>query len=163
MGSVLLGDYNFEKTEYQPWVSYSQSKTANIWMANEITRRYGPSGLQAYVLHPGGINSGLGKHVDPEFLKAFDNDPTAIAYYKSPEQGAATQVLAAVSREWEGKPPKWLSNCEEWGPFGQVEAKKVAGLLAMGDDGYVPHAFDQAGAKQLWADSCKFVGVENDA
>ncbi|KAF2669385.1 NAD(P)-binding protein [Microthyrium microscopicum] len=156
-GPVRTHDYNFTKDAYDPWLAYGQAKTANIWMANEISRLYGSKGLWAYSLHPGGINSGLGKHLDPALFEAL-NTPTIMAYYKSPAQGAATSVWAAVAHEYEGKPSKWLSNCEEVGPA-EVEG------LAFGtvDDGYAPHAFDEAGEKKLWADSCKAVGVENDS
>lgn len=42
--SVLLDDLDFSKSGYDPWKSYGQSKTANIWMATEIERRYGSKG-----------------------------------------------------------------------------------------------------------------------
>lgn len=39
-GKVRLNDYNFtESGSYDPGASYGQSKTANIWFANEIERR----------------------------------------------------------------------------------------------------------------------------
>src|SRR4051812_20998476 len=52
-------DYNFERNSYDTWKSYGQSKAANVWMANEIERRYGPKGLHATSAHPGLIWSGL--------------------------------------------------------------------------------------------------------
>ena len=36
-----------------------QSKTANIWTANEIDRRYGAQGLHATSVHPGIIGTNL--------------------------------------------------------------------------------------------------------
>ncbi len=42
--TVLLDDLDFSKSGYDPWKSYGQSKTANIWMATEIERRYGSKG-----------------------------------------------------------------------------------------------------------------------
>ena len=36
-GSVRLKDYNFQEAgSYNPFLSYGQAKTANIWLANEI-------------------------------------------------------------------------------------------------------------------------------
>jgi NAD(P)-dependent dehydrogenase (short-subunit alcohol dehydrogenase family) len=52
-------NYNFEKGDYNPWSAYGQSKTANVYMANEIERRYGSRGLHALSLHPGGIDTPL--------------------------------------------------------------------------------------------------------
>lgn len=58
-GEVQFGDYGFEKGHYSPWAGYGQSKTANIYMANEIENRYGKNGLYGLSLHPGGIWTGL--------------------------------------------------------------------------------------------------------
>lgn len=59
MGSVKLGDYNLEQCGYDPFVGYASSKTANIWMANELERRYGSQGLHSISVHPGGIETGF--------------------------------------------------------------------------------------------------------
>jgi NAD(P)-dependent dehydrogenase (short-subunit alcohol dehydrogenase family) len=157
--SVNIGDYGYEEKEYEPWAAYGQAKTANIWMANEIDRRYGSRGLHALSLHPGGIETGLQKHVTN--TRSQFNHPVIESYSKSPEQGAATQVYAALSHDWEGKGGRWLSNCEEWGPIGVAAGVDIGGFR-IGDDGYAPWAFDLKGARQLWEDSCKMVGVEDD-
>jgi NAD(P)-dependent dehydrogenase (short-subunit alcohol dehydrogenase family) len=156
-GQVQLGDYNYEKTPYEPWPAYGQAKTANIWMANEIDRRYGTNGIHALSLHPGGIDTGLQKYVDPETAKEFDS-PVSRNYMKSIPQGAATQIYAAVSKDWEGKGGKYLSNCEEQGPEGN--GGTVLGGIRLGDDGYADWAYDVDGAKRLWDDSCKMVAVD---
>ncbi|KAL2826419.1 hypothetical protein BDW59DRAFT_65029 [Aspergillus cavernicola] len=62
-------NYNFEKTEYNDWVSYGQSKTANIYMATGIERRYRSRGLHATSVHPGGIATGLTQHIDPALIE----------------------------------------------------------------------------------------------
>ena len=98
-GSVWLHDYNFDEPgSYSPWASYGQAKIANIWFANEIERRYGSHNLHATSLHPGGIVTGLQKYIDPGTVKSWDT-AAARAYMKSPAQGAATSVYAAVSKE----------------------------------------------------------------
>lgn len=43
-GNVQLHDLDFKKSGYDQWASYGQSKTANIWTALEIERRYGSQG-----------------------------------------------------------------------------------------------------------------------
>jgi NAD(P)-dependent dehydrogenase (short-subunit alcohol dehydrogenase family) len=79
------GDYNFEKTEYNDWVSYGQSKTANIYMANEIERRNGSRGLHATSVHPGMITTALMQHMDPAMVEAFKNNEEMYKVMKSPE------------------------------------------------------------------------------
>ncbi|KAG4441907.1 hypothetical protein IFR05_002591 [Cadophora sp. M221] len=81
------GNYNFEKSEYNDWVSYGQAKTANIYMANEIERRYGSQGLHATSVHPGTIPTGLMQHIDPAVFEAFKSDESSVKTMKSPEQG----------------------------------------------------------------------------
>ncbi|GIK05223.1 hypothetical protein Aspvir_009327 [Aspergillus viridinutans] len=92
------GNYNFEKTEYNDWVSYGQSKTANIYMANEIERRYSSRGLHATSVHPGMISTALMQHMDPAMVEALKKDEKLYNMMKSPEQGAATTVWAAIGR-----------------------------------------------------------------
>jgi hypothetical protein len=123
-------------------------------MANEIERRYGASGLHGLSLHPGWIQTGLAVFVDSSLVESLTNNVEMRKYEKSTEQGAATQVYAAVSKDLEGKGAKWLSNCNVWGP----------GPGTMGvDDGYADYAFDSDGEKQLWKDSLNFVGLKDDA
>lgn len=53
-GGIVPENYALEGM-YTPFRAYGQSKTANIYMANEIERRYGGRGLHAWSLHPGVI------------------------------------------------------------------------------------------------------------
>ena len=147
-----FGDYNYEKTDYNGWKAYGQSKTGNVYMANEIERRYGSRGLHGFSLHPGGIATGLQTHMSKEQVESFSKDEKTRNYMKSVEQGAATQVYAAVSKEWEGKGGRYLEDCDDAMPNqpGHIE-------------GYATWAYDEEGAKRLWTDSCKMVGVEDDA
>lgn len=152
-GGVRFDDYGFEKEKYAPWAAYGQSKTANIYMANEIDRRYGPKGLHALSLHPGGIMTGLQIHVSDETKKGWTENEEVGKFFKSPAQGAATTVYAALSKEWEGKGGKYLEDC------GVAELAGANASMALG---HAAHAYNEEGEKRLWADSCKFVGVEDD-
>ena len=69
---VDLDDIMFEHREYKPFVAYGQSKTSNIYTANEIERRYGSKGVHGLSLHPGGIKTGLQKHMDQKMVKSWD-------------------------------------------------------------------------------------------
>jgi len=152
-GGIRFEDYNFdEKDSYSPFSGYGQSKTANIYMANEIERRYGAKGLHATSLMPGGIWTGLQVHIPPEMMKRWDN-PDARAYMKSTAQGAATTVWAAVAEEWKDKGGKYLEDCQVSKPN---DAAKDTSL------GYAAHAYDESGEKRLWVDSLKMVGLPDD-
>jgi NAD(P)-dependent dehydrogenase (short-subunit alcohol dehydrogenase family) len=113
-GEVRFHDLGFtEPNSYQPWAAYGQAKTANIYLANEIERRYGSRNLHATSLHPGGIFTGLQVHV-MDMMKQFDT-PEIRKVVKSSGQGASTSVYAALSEEWKHKGGKYLSDCREMG------------------------------------------------
>ncbi|KAL8851645.1 MAG: hypothetical protein Q9221_003482 [Calogaya cf. arnoldii] len=155
-GPVQIGNYNFENGSYSPWAAYGSSKTANIYMANEIERRYGTKGLHGLSLMPGGIRTGLQGHVPDAVKVSWDVDLEVKNYTKSPAQGAATTVYAALSKEWEGRGGRYLEDCAESPPV-----SPSGGQTAVG---YAPHAYDVEPARKLWTDSCQMVGVaDNEA
>jgi NAD(P)-dependent dehydrogenase (short-subunit alcohol dehydrogenase family) len=147
-------NYNFEKSEYNDWVSYGQSKTANIYMANEIERRYGSRGLHATSVHPGMIATGLMQHMDPSTVEAFKGDENVYKGMKSPEQGAATTVWAAIGEEWEKKGGEYLADCGK--TTRGNDNHEIGGL------GFAGHAYDPQKEARLWKDSLKMVGMTDD-
>src|ERR1700733_4632445 len=68
---VDLDDPNFERTPYDPFVAYGRSKTANILFAVAFDRRHRGRGVRAAAVHPGVIQTELGRHMDPITLKAM--------------------------------------------------------------------------------------------
>lgn len=146
-------NYNYEKGGYHPWGAYAQSKTANIYMANEIDRRYGSKGLHATSVHPGIIGTGLTVHVPPEAFAEFVKNPDIANSIKSVEQGAATTVWAAIAKEWENKGGKYLAD------VGVPGEKKNP---VPSDPGYVAHAYDPEKEERLCKDSLKLVDIQDD-
>jgi NAD(P)-dependent dehydrogenase (short-subunit alcohol dehydrogenase family) len=145
-------DFNFtEPDSYQPWIAYGQAKTANIHLANSISRRFGAQNLHGLSLHPGGIMTGLQVHLPDEQVKGWNEDASTRAYMKSAAQGAATSVYAALGKEWEGKGLLYLSDCQAQGPYqgGDVGT----------DEGYQTWAFDEEAENELWEQSLKMVGL----
>src|SRR5271156_4200394 len=63
--NVNLNDPNFETTPYEPFVAYGRSKTANILFAVEFDRRHRERGVRAAAVHPGVIQTELGRYMDP--------------------------------------------------------------------------------------------------
>lgn len=145
-------NYAFERGNYDANVAYGQSKTANIYMANEIERRYGEKYLHATSLHPGIISTGLTRHMPPDAFKGMEHIyPTM----KSVEQGAATTVWAAVGEAWKHDGGKYLANCD-------VAKPSVGGEDKMITPTYASYAYDVEKAARLWKDSLKLVGLEDD-
>ncbi|PTB38375.1 hypothetical protein M441DRAFT_71823 [Trichoderma asperellum CBS 433.97] len=157
MHGILASDnYDFQKGGYDKWVSYAQSKTANVYMANQIERLYGARGLHGLSLHPGGITTGLMRYFTEEDTKGMmaSYGPEILKVMKSPEQGAATQVWAAIGREWEGKGGKYLANVAvaETGPDdGNMMSSTTAG-----------HTYNAEEEARLWKDSLRIVELEDE-
>lgn len=89
-------------------------------MANEIEDRYSSKGLHGLSLHPGGIWTRLQRFIPKETMEQWKARPSVENVLKSTEQGAATSVLAAVGRGYEGKGRLHLEDCD------------MAGLTRMG-------------------------------
>ncbi|CAG9983059.1 unnamed protein product [Clonostachys byssicola] len=146
-GSVRFDNLTLEG-EYDPWKSYGQSKTANLWTAREIEQRFGESGVHSWALHPGSIATELQRHVPASVQKEWADDKEGAKGWKSVEQGAATTVLAAVSPELEGKGGLYL------------EDTQVAQPPARGTSGIADWAYDNEGPSKLWSKSLELLGLE---
>ncbi|HEY5681778.1 MAG TPA: SDR family NAD(P)-dependent oxidoreductase [Pseudomonadales bacterium] len=147
MSAVDLDDPFFNDREYDKWVSYGQSKTANILFSVGLEKRLAGAGVHAYAVHPGGIMTELGRHLTDEDIAAMMernniSDPEAFqAGFKTVPQGAATSVWAATSPELEGRGGLYCEDCHVAGP----------GAGGIRDGGYAPWALDPDAAERLWA------------
>ncbi len=114
LGDVDFDDPNWESREYDKFVAYGASKTANILHVIETDRRLCGLGIRAYAVHPGTVATSLARYMSrADFARlcemaaarggALDLIP--------PEQGAATQVWAAVSPELAGRGGLYLEDC----------------------------------------------------
>ncbi len=143
-GDVDLADPNFESRPYDKLVAYGQSKTANALFAVELTRRYASEGIFANAVMPGGIMTGLQKHMPLEEQQAagfVDAEGKPNPMFKDTEQGASTSVWAAVGAELDGVGGLYLENCQEAGPMDP----------AMPFMGVMPYAIDPDHAQEVWS------------
>ncbi|KAJ3453423.1 hypothetical protein MRS44_017670 [Fusarium solani] len=159
-GIEASDNYNYTtEGSYDPMKAYGQSKTANIYFANEIERRYGARGLHATSLQPGAIMTGLARFIPAEQREAMSAQmakaPEMVQAMKSVEQGAATTVWAAIGAEWATKGGKYLDNCAV------ADTQAAEGETSYTVATYAPWAFDEEKATRLWNDSLKIVGVED--
>lgn len=149
LGEPDLANINLQGGTYDPMKAYAASKTANLWTANEIERRYGSQGLHAWSLQPGAIMTNLARHLSEEQKAGLGADPYLAKIFKNPEQGAATTVWAATAPALEGQGGKYLENCQIIGPYDP--AGEVWG------PGYGVHAYDEEKAAKLWEKSVEWV------
>ena len=145
---VVFDDLHFDGREYDPWLAYGQSKTANVLFALDFDRRFRERGVRAFAVHPGIILTDLGRHLTPEMIQdIMARASDAGEGFKPVEAGAATSVWAATAPELESQEAIYLSNCS------------IAPKLGQGEAGYAPHAVDGSAAEQLWELSEKTLGV----
>jgi len=147
LSPVVFDDIQFERRPYDKWQSYGQSKTANVLFAVGLERRLGSRGVHANGLHPGGIITELGRHLQPEDFEFLQKRNTGLQF-KSVEAGAATSVFAASAPELEGRGGLYLEDC-------QIAAVNDAPNALNGVKSY---ALDPQNADRLWEISEKLVG-----
>jgi NAD(P)-dependent dehydrogenase (short-subunit alcohol dehydrogenase family) len=140
-------------TDYDKWAAYGQAKTANVLFAVHLDRLGRDAGVRAFALHPGGILTPLQRHVPrEEQLEAgwinADGTPAENFPFKTPQQGAATQVWAATSPQLAGLGGLYLEDCDV-----AVVAERP------GSSGVRPHAISPEQAARLWDLSAELTGV----
>lgn len=153
---VNLDDPNFDTTEYTPFGAYGRSKTANVLFAVEFDRRHKDRGVRAVAVHPGGIQTELGRHMTPEDMAglvksiAEANEKAGAPPFelKTIPQGAATSVWAGVVAPADAVGGRYCEDCHV--------AEIVDGEGIRG--GVRPYALNADNAKALWAKSEQMVG-----
>ena len=93
-------------TGYDKWAAYGQSKAANALFAAQLDGLAQAAGVRASSTHPGAILTPLQRHLTrAEMLAAgwIDEAGQAAPYFKTPAQGAATQVWAATTAAAAGR------------------------------------------------------------
>jgi NAD(P)-dependent dehydrogenase (short-subunit alcohol dehydrogenase family) len=150
---VVLDDPNFERTEYTPFGAYGRSKTANALFAVEFDRRHRDRGVRATAVHPGGIMTELGRHMDEGELDALVEQINAAMpegqsfHWKSIPQGAATSVWAGFVAGADEIGGKYCEDCHV------ADFSAGEGLR----EGVQAYALDPDNAKALWAKSEEMV------
>ena len=145
-----LADPNFESTDYEPWQSYGRSKTANILFSVGLEQRFAEKGVHAYAVHPGGIQTNLGRHLTQADMDALMKRIKASGgevSFKTIPQGAATQVWAATADELEGQGGVYCEDCH----VAELDDESAKG-------GVRSYALDPEAANQLWAMSEDMTG-----
>ncbi len=151
---VDLDDPNFERTDYTPFGAYGRSKTANILFAVEFDRRHRGRGVRATAVHPGGIQTELGRHMSQAELDgAIDAinaaQPAGQGFqWKTIPQGAATSVWAGFVAAPDAIGGRYCEDCHV------AERSLGEGIR----EGVQPYAVDPDNAKALWAKSEELVG-----
>ena len=140
-------DPSFEPSDYNKWVAYGQSKTANALFARHLNAR--EEDILAFSVHPGGIMTELQRHLSLEeqvargWLNEDGTMPEMVkAFFKTPAQGTATTLLAATHPALAEHGGVYLEDCN------------IAALVPDDDGGFTGvrgWACSDENAERLWA------------
>jgi NAD(P)-dependent dehydrogenase (short-subunit alcohol dehydrogenase family) len=151
---VDLEDPGFERTPYDEIAAYGRAKTANVLFSVAFDRRHRGRGVRAAAVHPGGIQTELGRHMTPEVIQrlmamvGIDTSKAEDYPWKSVPQGAATSVWTAVVAPDDLIGGRYCEDCH----VAQVEDDPAA------RSGVRAYAVDPARAEALWTRSEEMVG-----
>jgi NAD(P)-dependent dehydrogenase (short-subunit alcohol dehydrogenase family) len=148
---VNLDDPNFERTDYTPFGAYGRSKTANVLFAVEFDRRHRARGVRAAAVHPGGIQTELGRHMSEAEMNTLIESINASGQtfqWKTIPQGAATSVWAGFVAGADEVGGHYCEDCHV------AELSEGEGIR----EGVQAYAVDPDNAKALWARSEEMVG-----
>ncbi|MFG2795033.1 SDR family NAD(P)-dependent oxidoreductase [Streptomyces sp. NPDC048419] len=139
--------------DYDKWQAYGQAKTANVLFAVHLDRLGRDAGVRAFSLHPGGIITPLQRHIPKEEMieRGWIDEAGNVLNpqgFKTPQQGAATQVWAATSPRLDGLGGVYLEDCDIAEPATDDRPSGVK-----------PWATDSEEAARLWELSAKLTGA----
>ncbi|RFU24246.1 hypothetical protein B7463_g12092, partial [Scytalidium lignicola] len=151
-GGVRFDDWNFKNgVEYNQWLGYSQSKSANYLFTEALADKLKSKGVLAFAVNPGFItesnlqsNSGITDEMFREgyalTLKVLNGAPMPALLPKSLAAGTSTTIYAALEPNLRDHSNAVLSDC------------------AIFDEPLMEHARGADKAEKLWALSEKLVG-----
>jgi NAD(P)-dependent dehydrogenase (short-subunit alcohol dehydrogenase family) len=107
-GKIDLDDLQSER-RYRGFPVYGKSKLANIMFTYELAERLRGTGVTANCMHPGSVNTNMGKNergVGILLFRAFK------PFMRSPKKGADTLVYLAASPDVQGRTGEYFIDRE---------------------------------------------------
>ncbi|XP_072171945.1 retinol dehydrogenase 14-like [Diadema setosum] len=139
-GKLDFSKLNPSEEDYNKAKAYADSKLANVLFGQELSRRLHGSGITTYTLHPGVINTELGRYLGFSTLFWAATYPLRWLLLKSPWYGAQTTIHCSVSEELVNVTGRYYGDCKEK-PYPEVKGA------------------DDAVARKLWEVSERMTGL----
>lgn len=98
-----------------PFYLYYVSKTANIMFGLELAKRLKNTKICVHLVNPGMVNTKIFRKVPFPLSIIVKNT------FKTPEEGAQTQIFATVSKKLDSVSGKYFSDCREVDLMGFVK------------------------------------------
>lgn len=152
-GVIVLDDLHFENRKYDGWVSYAQSKLANVLHAKHLAKRLEGTGVTAVSVHPGWVRTELMRHTMPAWMQSVTRPFMAMMGMVEPWEGAQTTLYAALGPDVEAHPGAYYSQTGTY----RDKSKNAGGWPLESSN---PHAHDDDMARRLYEHSRELVGLE---
>jgi NAD(P)-dependent dehydrogenase (short-subunit alcohol dehydrogenase family) len=127
MSDIDKDDLMNEKS-YSKWKAYGRSKLANILFARELSKKLEGTGVTVNSCHPGVVQTELGRHMN-ENVRKYLIQPFFLPFFKTPWEGAQTQIYLALDPELSEVSGKYFNNCMEETPSKPARDDETAAWL----------------------------------
>ncbi|MGB5812861.1 MAG: SDR family oxidoreductase [Polyangiales bacterium] len=153
-GTIDLDDLHFDNRKYEGWVSYAQSKLANLLHAKQLAKRLEGTGVTAVSVHPGWVRTQLARHTMPVWIQDYVMRPfMGMMGMVEPWEGAQTSLYAALAPDVEHHPGAYYSQTGTY----RDKSKNRGGWPLESPN---PHANDDDMARRLYDRSRQLVGLD---
>ncbi|KAI9694763.1 MAG: hypothetical protein M1822_000379 [Bathelium mastoideum] len=167
LSPIRFHDYNFEgkdlpadeqpppglpdtitkaKTAYHPFISYGQSKTANVLFSLYLSRSLRDIGIRSISVHPGSIWTNLSRSLDAEQVEMISRTGS---FWKTQDQGAAPMIIAAFDPGLDNTSEIYLHECQIAEPARHAQSLEVASNLWALSEQLVGQKFSIASSPNL--------------
>nr|XP_027194722.1 retinol dehydrogenase 12-like [Dermatophagoides pteronyssinus] len=140
-GTIHFDNINLDNGAYTPLKAYAQSKLANVLFTLELAKKLHGTNIRVYAVHPGLVNTELGRHLNGLTLCLLNFFRRMILI--SPELGAQTTLYCAFDSNIMNDSGGYFANC-----------RRIKNM--------VKNATNIDVAEQLWELSCKMCGIDNN-
>jgi len=153
-GVIVLDDLHFENRKYEGWVSYAQSKLANLLHAKQLAKRLEGTGVTAVSVHPGWVRTQLMRHTMPGWIQDYVMRPIlSMMGMVEPWEGTQTTLYAALAPDVADHPGAYYSQTGTY----RDKSKNAGGWPLESPN---PHAHDDEMAQRLDELSRQLVGLD---
>lgn len=111
LGYKNFGNFQVESLNGLSYLkNYAISKYANVLFCKELAKRLNGENVTVNILHPGIVKTKMLYNVEWYYKLGF---LIFGIFFKTPEEGAQTQIYLAVSDEVKGMSGKYFMDCQE--------------------------------------------------
>jgi WW domain-containing oxidoreductase len=112
---------------YAAWTAYGQSKLANLLFAKALSRRLPQASQTANAVHPGVINTGLQRSMNPALAAVLS--VMAPLVLKDIPEGAATEMFVATHPSVAASNGEYFADCNVAQPSALARDQDLAERL----------------------------------